>query len=362
MDEAMRADRAATSARTPRRRDRAHDRRRRLPRQRQHGQRRTCASRRTRSATSRSRGCFAGIAPRSTRWRAFRGNYTQRDVMQELRAKLAQVSRPAHLASATCRRSTSAAAPSTSTSPSAGPSSTTLARVRRGAAHAHARDWAASSTPTPRSSSTSPSCASRSTATAPPTSACDAEDIAHGAAADGRRRRARSRASAIRAINEDYDVQLRLEERRPQRPGRRSRGSTCRAPDGGLVRLDSVVAPRAGGDAPSRIDRLDRQRMAAPRQRRARATRSATASRRCARPPPSSNMPPAYTTSVSRPRPRARAHVRRVHLGVPALDRVHVHDPRLAVREPARTRSRSCCRCRCRCRSRCCRSGSPATR
>ena len=66
------------------------------------------------------------------------------------------------------------------------------------AARSAPTSWAASSTPTPRSSSTSPSCASRSTATRAADLGVDASDIAHGAAADGGRRPARSRASATR--------------------------------------------------------------------------------------------------------------------------------------------------------------------
>ncbi len=60
------------------------------------------------------------------------------------------------------------------------------------------------------------------------------------------------------SMNEDYDVQLRLEERRPERPGRH-RPAVRAAPGGGLVRLDNVVSLVPTQTA-SRIDRLDRQR------------------------------------------------------------------------------------------------------
>src|SRR5207247_4094411 len=73
------------------------------------------------------------------------------------------------------------------------------------------------------------------------------------------------RASRFRdeSINEDYDVQLRLDERD------RSDVATIQrlyvpSSRGGLVRLDNLVTIREG-ISPSRIDRLDRQRMAAMR-------------------------------------------------------------------------------------------------
>ncbi len=57
----------------------------------------------------------------------------------------------------------------------------------------------------------------------------DTDGHRHGPAPDGRRRRPRSPASAIAAINDDYDVQLRLAERRPQRSRADLAASTCRA-------------------------------------------------------------------------------------------------------------------------------------
>jgi hydrophobic/amphiphilic exporter-1 (mainly G- bacteria), HAE1 family len=60
-------------------------------------------------------------------------------------------------------------------------------------------------------------------------------------------------------INEDYDVQIRLQEGDRNDPGTISRLWVPRA-DGGLVRLDSV-ARLAPADSASRIDRLDRQRV-----------------------------------------------------------------------------------------------------
>ena len=71
------------------------------------------------------------------------------------------------------------------------------------------------------------------------------------------------------------------------------------ARDGGLVRLDSVVRARARPPAPSRIDRLDRQRQVSLRASvapgyaladRLEALREAVAEM---------DLPPAYTTRVS---------------------------------------------------------------
>ena len=59
---------------------------------------------------------------------AFRGNYSQADVMQQIRGAHAEVHATCASASATCRRSTSAAATARSTSRSAVPSSTQLAQ------------------------------------------------------------------------------------------------------------------------------------------------------------------------------------------------------------------------------------------
>jgi HAE1 family hydrophobic/amphiphilic exporter-1 len=60
------------------------------------------------------------------------------------------------------------------------------------------------------------------------------------------------------AMNEDYDVQVRLDERHRNDPNTIARLFVPRA-DGGLVRLDNVVR-LVPTQAPSRIDRLDRLR------------------------------------------------------------------------------------------------------
>jgi HAE1 family hydrophobic/amphiphilic exporter-1 len=99
------------------------------------------------------------------------------------------------------------------------------------------------------------------------------------------------------SVNEDYDVQLRLIE------GDRSDvGSISRlyvpSSRGGLVRLDNLVKIKRG-TSPSRIDRLDRERQVSVRASvapgyaladRIEAVRGAAAAM---------NLPPAYTTKVS---------------------------------------------------------------
>ncbi len=65
------------------------------------------------------------------------------------------------------------------------------------------------------------------------------------------------------SVNEDYDVQVRLEEGDRNDPATISRLWVAR-PGGGIVRLDTL-ARLEPGQAASRIDRLDRQRIAAVR-------------------------------------------------------------------------------------------------
>src|SRR6185436_4955013 len=60
-------------------------------------------------------------------------------------------------------------------------------------------------------------------------------------------------------VNEDYDVQLRLSERDRSDPATLTRLYVPRS-NGELVRLDSVVSI-IPGESPSRIERLDRQRL-----------------------------------------------------------------------------------------------------
>ena len=135
----------------------------------------------------------------------------------------------------------------------------------------------------------------------------------------------------IRAVNLDYDVQLRLTE------GDRSDSGTIQrlyvpSSRGGLVRLDNLVKI-SEGISPSRIDRLDRQRMVALRGNvapgfamadRIEALRKATGSHEFAG---------SLYDHDCRPRARAGAHLHRIHLGLPAVDYLHVHDPGVAVRK-----------------------------
>ncbi len=98
-------------------------------------------------------------------------------------------------------------------------------------------------------------------------------------------------------VGEDYDVQLRLSENDRRDPDTISRLYVSRA-TGGMVRLDSVVSLEEG-QSPSRVDRMDRQRQANVRAGigagyaladRLDALRNAAAEL---------NMPPGYTTAVS---------------------------------------------------------------
>ncbi len=107
------------------------------------------------------------------------------------------------------------------------------------------------------------------------------------------------RASRFRdeSINEDYDVQLRLDERDRSDVGTIQR-LYVPSSRGGLVRLDNLVKIRRD-TSPSRIDRLDRERLAAVRASvapgyaladRIEALRGAAADM---------HLPAAYTTTVS---------------------------------------------------------------
>ena len=99
------------------------------------------------------------------------------------------------------------------------------------------------------------------------------------------------------AVGEEYDVQLRLGERDRSDPATISRLYVSRQ-GGGLIRLDNVVTIERGQTA-SRIDRLDRQRQVSLRAQvapgygladRLQALRDAVKEM---------NLPPAYSTSVS---------------------------------------------------------------
>jgi HAE1 family hydrophobic/amphiphilic exporter-1 len=99
------------------------------------------------------------------------------------------------------------------------------------------------------------------------------------------------------AVNEEYDVQLRLEERFRDDPAVIERLYVTRD-NGEIVRLDSVVSVQTG-QSPSRVDRMDRQRQVSLRGSiaegyaladRLEALRAAAAELQ---------MPPAYTVSVA---------------------------------------------------------------
>ena len=129
----------------------------------------SCGSRRTTSASSRSRGWSAGIVHARSAGGLPRQLLAARRDAGDPRARCADTA-TCGSASATCRRSTSAAATTTSTSSSAGPSSKPWPATPRPCAR-KADELRPAVTPTPRSSSTSRNCACRSTAPAPPTSA-----------------------------------------------------------------------------------------------------------------------------------------------------------------------------------------------
>ena len=99
------------------------------------------------------------------------------------------------------------------------------------------------------------------------------------------------------SMNEDYDVQLRLDEGDRSDPGTIARLLVPRS-DGGLVRLDNVVNLTQATSV-SRIDRLDRQRLV--RLRTAIAPGYAQADRIAAlrEEVGAMNLPPAYSTRVS---------------------------------------------------------------
>jgi HAE1 family hydrophobic/amphiphilic exporter-1 len=98
-------------------------------------------------------------------------------------------------------------------------------------------------------------------------------------------------------VNEDYDVQLRLQQQYRENPDTILQLYVPRQ-GGGLVRLDNLVDIESS-ISPTRIDRLDRQRQASVRASvapgfaladRIQALREAAAEM---------NMPPAYSTSIS---------------------------------------------------------------
>jgi multidrug efflux pump subunit AcrB len=138
-------------------------------------------------------------------------------------------------------------------------------------------------------------------------------------------------------VNEDYDVQLRLTEADRRDADTISRlwvPSSRGGPGGtaGLVRLDNLVKITRD-TSPSRIDRLDRERQVSVRASvapgyaladRIEALRGAVREM---------NLPIAYTTTVSGRARRARKDVHGVYLGVHPVRDLHVHDSRVAIRE-----------------------------
>jgi HAE1 family hydrophobic/amphiphilic exporter-1 len=98
-------------------------------------------------------------------------------------------------------------------------------------------------------------------------------------------------------VNEDYDVQVRLEEGDRNDPGTIARLYVPRA-GGELVRLDSVARLDPGSTA-SRIDRLDRQRVASVRATVAPGFALGDRLEAVRRLAAELNLPPGYTTGVS---------------------------------------------------------------
>ena len=206
----------------------------------------------------------------ASRWRAFRGNYTQRDVMQEVRAAAARSSRDLRVARA---------------------QRAVVQHRRRQLRHRLRRSAGPISR---RSPSTPSSCAQRASelggiVDADTTLKLDKPElrveIDRDARRRSRRRHRRTSRTALRLMV-GGDEESRASATRRQR-GLRRRScawptATATTPttiarlyvprqDGGLVRLDNLVHDRARPTAPSRIDRLDRQRqVSAARQRRAR--------------------------------------------------------------------------------------------
>lgn len=100
-----------------------------------------------------------------------------------------------------------------------------------------------------------------------------------------------------RALNESYDVELRLEE---SDRGSRERISELYVPagDGGLVRLDSLVRLEPA-TSPSRIDRMDRERQVALRAAVGPGFALADRLEALRRAAADMNMPATYTTRVA---------------------------------------------------------------
>ena len=324
---------------------------RRLHRRRQH-RRRLRAHRAARGAHLLARRGCARDARRATRSRAFQGNYSaaRRDAGGAQEA--AQVPGPAHARCATCPSFNIGGGNFEIDFSIHGPDLVALARYTEGAARARRASSAASSTPTPRSSSTGPSCACMIDRERAADLGVRTEDIATAlrlmVGGDDEVSRFRDAAA-----NENYDVQLRLTERdrdRRRRDRRLLRAALGRASaaaaDGAARRRRSrlrAIGPRAArqpgahrasaerrrasigsiasawsslragvGPGYALADRLEALRGAVARDGPARRVHDAA----CAGAAPSSSAPSASSSGRS------------------AVDRVHVHDPGVAVREP----------------------------
>jgi HAE1 family hydrophobic/amphiphilic exporter-1 len=99
------------------------------------------------------------------------------------------------------------------------------------------------------------------------------------------------------SVNEDYDVQLRLSDRDRSDAGTISR-LYVPSTKGGLVRLDSLVSIKEDR-SPSRVDRLDRQRVASMRASVAPGFALADRLEWLKKTAADLNMPSAYTTAIS---------------------------------------------------------------
>ncbi|HEY8537187.1 MAG TPA: efflux RND transporter permease subunit, partial [Vicinamibacterales bacterium] len=99
------------------------------------------------------------------------------------------------------------------------------------------------------------------------------------------------------SINDDYDVQIRLAERDRNDPATLGRLLVPRA-SGELVRLDNLVSI-VEAEAPSRIDRQDRQRQANLRANVAPGFAQADRMQALVRAAEELNMPPAYSIAVA---------------------------------------------------------------
>ncbi len=245
-------------ARDPGRAHRAGDRRAAASSAPSTRRRSTCASRRTRSACSRSVALLTGAVHGCSRWRAFEGNYTQRDVMGRVRQLIRKLSGPARLGAQRAVVQHRRRQLRDRLRRSAGPSWRTLARYTEtlradgaGARHRRRRhDAEARHARAARAAST---------ASAPPTSACDTAGHRHGAAPDGRRRR-RGLALPRRRGQRGLRRAAAPHRRRPQR--RRDDRPRCYVPRTRRARWSASTtwSRSSRPTSPSRIDRLDRQR------------------------------------------------------------------------------------------------------